>query len=408
MNDSPIIIGGGAAGYFAAINCAAHSDQASNKNRVILLEKSLQPLAKVRISGGGRCNVTHACFDPKSLIKFYPRGSQELLGPFNRFQPTDTINWFKERGVLLKTEEDGRMFPITDNSETIINCLQSEITRLKVDLRLGCGVEKIEKKDSLYTIHLYEGAPLTTHRLLIATGSSPRIYPILESLGHTIIPLVPSLFTFNIPDSPLLDLAGISINPVTVKILNTPFEYTGPLLLTHWGLSGPVILKLSAWGARYLHSVNYKSQISINWLPDQSENDLSNTIWSYKESFGRRQIGTETPFPLSKQLWKRLIECAKIDPEQKWLSLSKKELSLIISQLRSTQLSINGKTTYKQEFVTCGGVSLKEINFKRMESRISPGLFFAGEVLDIDGITGGFNFQNAWTTGWIAGESMVL
>lgn len=402
MNYSPIVIGGGAAGYFGAINCAKKHP----KHPVILLEKTLQPLAKVRISGGGRCNVTHACFDPKLLVKFYPRGSQELLGPFNRFQPLDTIRWFEERGVLLKTEEDGRMFPITDSSETIIDCLQKEASRLGVVIRTGCGVDNVEKKGSQYIVHLYDGTSLITDRLLMASGSSSKIYPILESLGHTIIPLVPSLFTFNIPDSPFLDLAGVSLQSVSIKISDTSLEYSGPLLLTHWGLSGPVVLKLSAWGARHLHAVNYKSGISINWIPGNSENEIQQIIWDYKETHGLRQIGTETPLDLPKQLWKRLIECAKLDPEQKWSALSKKQLMLLVAQVRDTRLNINGKTTYKQEFVTCGGVSLKEVNFKTMESKISPGLYFAGEILDIDGITGGFNFQNAWTTGWIAGEAL--
>ncbi len=397
-----IIIGGGAAGFFAAITCAKYN----SADRVILLEKTRVPLAKVRISGGGRCNVTHSCFDPKELVRFYPRGSQELLSAFTQFQPRNTLQWFEERGVELKTESDGRIFPQTDSSETIIDCLSREAHDTGVEILLERGVEKIESQNGGFILSLSNGETIEADRLLIATGSSTKIFPLLESLGHTITPLVPSLFTFNIPNSPFHDLAGTSVSDATLRLTGAALESSGPLLITHWGLSGPAVLKLSAWGARYLHEAAYREDISINWLSSYSEDELRRVIWEFKESHLSKMIGTDSPFELSRQLWKRLIELSQLDPDQKWSAFSKKQLVKLIEQLRNSKLALEGKTTYKQEFVTCGGVNLKEVDFRTMESRICPHLFFAGEVLNIDGITGGFNFQNAWTTGWIAGRSM--
>lgn len=400
-----IVIGGGAAGFFGAITCA----QAFPNHRVILLEKTRQLLAKVRISGGGRCNVTHACFDPAQLVKNYPRGHQELRGPFSRFQPRDTIEWFESRGVSLKTEEDGRMFPITDSSETIIHCLLQEAKRVNVDIRLEHGLQEIKRRASGgFLMELTNGQQLECDRLLMATGSAPKIYPLIEQLGHTVIPLVPSLFTFNLPQSPFLDLAGISVSPVSVRLPQFGFEQIGPLLLTHWGISGPAVLKLSAWAARELHSVDYQTQVVVNWLPLLSEEEVRQLLLTSKQSQAGRQMGTEAPVSLPKQLWKRLLTIVGISEEQRWAALSHKQLQSLLTQLRATTFHIQGKTTYKQEFVTCGGVALEEVNFKTMESRRCPGLYFAGEILNIDGITGGFNFQNAWTTGWIAGQSMGI
>jgi predicted Rossmann fold flavoprotein len=397
-----VIVGGGAAGFFAAIACA----QSFPAHRVILLEKTRQPLAKVRISGGGRCNVTHACFDPALLVRHYPRGSKELRGPFSRFQPKDTIEWFEKRGVPLKTEEDGRMFPTTDSSETIIACLYAEAKKAGVDLRLERGIQEIERHNQGFKLLLTNRETLFCDRLLMATGSAPKIYPLLEKLGHSIVPLVPSLFTFNVPDSPLQDLAGVSVSPVQAKIAETSLIQEGPLLITHWGFSGPAILKLSAWGARELHDKDYLATLLINWVPRYSEDELRQTLQKFKETYGARQMGSDYPLDLPRQLWRRFLQLVSIDLEQRWSALSKKQLSFLIAQLRNSSFAIQGKTTYKQEFVTCGGVCLDEVNFKTMESRLCPGLFFAGEILDIDGITGGFNFQNAWTTGWIAGQSM--
>lgn len=397
------VIGGGAAGFFGAITCA----QRHPEHRVLLLEKTRQVLAKVRISGGGRCNVTHACFDPALLVKNYPRGNKELRGPFSRFQPRDTIQWFESRGVMLKAEEDGRMFPITDESETIINCLLNEAKCVGVKLLLEHGIQDIHRLDTQgFDLELANGQSLKCDRLLIATGSASKIYPLLEKFGHTIVPLVPSLFTFNIPDSSFLDLSGVSIPSVLVRLPQWGLEQRGPLLFTHWGLSGPAILKLSAWGAREMHSVDYHTQVIINWIPDLSEGEIYNFLLDSKRKLAARQIGTDALFSLPKQLWKKLLFLAGISEELRWSTLSNKQLQDIIKQLSLTSLNIQGKTTYKQEFVTCGGIALEEVNFKTMESRRCPGLYFAGEVLNIDGITGGFNFQNAWTTAWIAGNSI--
>jgi predicted Rossmann fold flavoprotein len=398
-----IVVGGGAAGFFGAIICAQQFPQ----HRVLLLEKTRQLLAKVRISGGGRCNVTHACFEPAQLVKNYPRGYQELRGPFSRFQPLDTIQWFESRGVCLKTEKDGRMFPVTDSSETIIHCLVQEATRVGVEIFLEHGIQHISRNSSgCFLLELANGKKLECDRLLMATGSAPKMYPLLEKLGHTIVPLVPSLFTFNLPQSPFLDLAGIAMSSVSVRLPQFGFEQIGPLLLTHWGISGPAVLKLSAWAARELNSIDYQTQVVINWLPLLSSEELRNLLQKNKQDCSARQIGTEVPLALPKQLWKRLLTLSGISEDMRWAALSHKHMQSLIVQLRSTTLDIQGKTTYKQEFVTCGGVALDEVNFKTMESRLCPGLYFAGEILNIDGITGGFNFQNAWTTGWIAGHAI--
>lgn len=399
-----VIVGGGAAGFFASIACG----QFYPCHHVILLEKTRQLLAKVRISGGGRCNVTHSCFDPALLVRHYPRGGKELRGPFTRFQPKDTIHWFESHGAQLKTEEDGRIFPITDSSETIIQCLYKEANKAGVDIRLEKGVAGIEKADCKFHLTLADGEEIICDRLLMATGSTAKIYPLIEALGHSIIPLVPSLFTFNVPDSPLLDLAGIAVPHAQVKLPEIGFEQIGPVLITHWGFSGPAILKLSAWGARELHSLDYQTKLILNWIPDFSEEEGWQMIWRAKEQQAQKQISTEALFGLPKQLWKKLIHLTGIGPEQRWATLSKKQVNVLLNQLKSSSFKIQGKTTYKQEFVTCGGVSLDEVDFKTMESRLCKGLYFAGEILNIDGITGGFNFQNAWTTGWIAGLSMGM
>lgn len=398
------IIGAGAAGFFGAITCAI-----TNKNhRIILLEKNRQVLAKVRISGGGRCNVTHACFDPAALIQNYPRGGKELRGPFARFQPRDTIQWFESRKVPLKIESDGRMFPTTDSSETIAQCLIQEAKSQGVILRTECGVVACTKSENAgFLLTLTNNETLACDRLLIATGSSPKVHEWLTAIGHSIIPPVPSLFTFNIPNSPLNELAGISIPKVSLSIDNTPLQQTGPLLITHWGFSGPAVLKLSAWGARILHDMKYKANLLINWLPDFSPEDIKNTLISYRQNFAIRQVATESPFPIPKNLWKAFLTMANIPHETKWATFSNLQTKSLIQILQANSYHIDGKSTYKDEFVTCGGVNLKEINFKTMESRICPGLYFAGEVLDIDGVTGGFNFQNAWTTSWIAGNAMA-
>lgn len=396
------VIGGGAAGFFGALSCAQHYPQ----HRILILEKTRQVLAKVRISGGGRCNVTHACFDPALLVKNYPRGHKELRGPFSRFQPQDTIQWFKRRGVDLKTEEDGRMFPVTDQSETIIHCLLNEAKRVGIELLLEHGLQNIRRDSQKFILELANEQEIICDRLLMATGSAPKIYTMIEKLGHTVIPLVPSLFTFNIPDSPFLDLSGISVPSASIQLPQWNFEQQGPLLLTHWGLSGPAVLKLSAWAARELHEVDYRTQVLINWIPALSKDELRQFLQESKRKLAGRPIAKDPLFSLPKQLWKQLVNLAEISDDLRWSALSQKHMQNLMEKLHATLLNIQGKTTYKQEFVTCGGVALEEVNFKTMESKRCPGLYFAGEVLNIDGITGGFNFQNAWTTSWIAGQSM--
>ena len=411
------VIGGGAAGFFGAIAAALANPDAI----VTLLEAGRQPLTKVRISGGGRCNVTHACFDPALLVQYYPRGGKALHSPFNRFQPRDTVAWFESRGVELKTESDGRMFPITDNSETIVDCLFEAAKQLGVKIRIGMSVVGVKVQEQLpitndqlpitrqFEIELKAGGSLQCDRILLATGSNPIGYQIARSLGHHIEPPVPSLFTFNISDRRLEDLAGVSVDNVRLRLLiadKTALEQTGALLVTHWGLSGPAVLKLSAWGARLLHDCNYQTTLVINWLPQSNRENLRQQLLAVRSQLARRQIAANCPVLLPRRLWQQLVSYVGIDPEQKWAELSNKVLNQLIGELCEGKYQIQGKGVFKEEFVTCGGVSLKEVNFKTMESRIVPGLFFAGEILDIDGVTGGFNFQSAWTTAWIAGQGI--
>lgn len=397
-----IVIGGGAAGFFGAIRCAEQNPSA----KVILLEKTNQILTKVRISGGGRCNVTHACFDTLTLVKNYPRGKQELQGPFTCFGPKETIAWFEERGIILKIEEDGRMFPITDNSETIVNCLVKETKRLGVDVQFNKKVEKIERVEEGFKVFVRKESPFFCQSILLTTGGGGEGHALASSLGHTIIPPVPSLFTFNIPNSPLEPLAGISVADVKVSLPEFQLEQRGPLLITHWGFSGPAVLKLSAWGARKLHQVDYQTDVKINWLPYLSLDHLLKKIMEWRTIHAKKQVSTESPFDLPRNLWKVLVNLPNITPEQKWGQLSNKQAVELANKLHEDTYKVRGKTTYKQEFVTSGGVSLSEIKFKTMESLLCPKLFLAGEILDIDGVTGGFNFQAAWTTSWIAGTNV--
>lgn len=403
MKNEVIVIGGGAAGFFSAIACA----EANPSKKVLILEKNRQLLSKVRISGGGRCNVTHACFDPAALIKNYPRGHLALRGPFSRFQPRDTIQWFENRGVELKVESDGRMFPITDSSETIIQCLKNAARDADVEIQVESGIETILKKENGFEVTLSRGDVLECQNIVIASGSSPKIWQCLEQLGHQIVPPVPSLFTFNIPDSPLVELAGVSVPLAHVKILETDLEQTGPLLITHWGFSGPAILKLSAWGARILHQMDYRATLSINWLAELKSEELKELLTRFKEKNPAKQVSTESPLSLSKNLWKKFVTLAGIPADLRWSYLSKSQMQALLDKLNKDTYQIQGKSTNKDEFVTCGGVHLDEVNFKTMESKKCPGLYFAGEVLDVDGVTGGFNFQNAWTTGWIAGNAIA-
>ncbi len=397
-----VIIGGGAAGVFGALTCA----QFSKDRSVILLEKTRQLLAKVRISGGGRCNVTHAAFDPKTLITHYPRGSKELLGPFYVFQPRDTISWFESRGVKLKTEEDGRMFPITDSSETISDCLLTECRKLKIELRIEQKITSIEKTDEGFLIHMETGSPLFCDTLLLATGSSPQGLSWARALGHSIVPLVPSLFTFNVPSSPLLDLSGIAVPDAILSLKECGLKQRGPLLLTHWGFSGPAALKLSAWAARILHDTNYHAELLIHWLPNFSSQEIYEKLISIKNKKPLKNLENENLFSLPLNLWKKFLQISSIPHSTTLSNISNHALRILSQTLTQSSFPIAGKTTYKQEFVTCGGIQLKEVDFQTMQSRLVKGLYFAGEILDIDGVTGGFNFQNAWTTSWIAGKAM--
>lgn len=403
VNETVIVIGAGAAGYFGAIACS----EANPTCDVILLEKNRQILSKVRISGGGRCNVTHACFDPAELIKNYPRGGKELRGPFARFQPRDTIQWFESRGVPLKVEEDGRMFPVSDSSESIISCLVEEAKACGVELRTNANVVDVVKNDEHFQLTLANGETLSCEYLLFASGALTKSLEWLERLGHVPVSPVPSLFTFNIPKSPLHHLAGVSVPKVKLTLDGFSKSMEGPLLVTHWGFSGPAVLKLSAWAARYLHEVDYRADVRINWLPDLTMKDIKETLSGYKLAHGAKQVAGSYPFDLPKNLWKAFLDQANVPHDRRYSALSNPEQSALISLLSSSIYSIQGKTTYKEEFVTCGGIRLEEVNFKTMESKKCPGLFFAGEVLDIDGVTGGFNFQNAWTTAYIAGQSIA-
>ncbi len=398
-----VVIGGGAAGFFGAIACA----EANRNCHVVLLEKNRQLLTKVKISGGGRCNVTHACFEPAQLVQNYPRGGKELRGPFSRFQPRDTVHWFETRGVELKVESDGRMFPITDQSETIVHCLMQQAKAHAVEIRLEHAVVACEKEQEHFRLTLSNGETQFCDRLLVAAGGASKVQSWLEKLGHSLLPPVPSLFTFNIPNSPLNELAGISVAKVHVTIEGSDLQQTGPLLITHWGFSGPAVLKLSAWGARFLHDRHYRAVLKVNWLPDAGEDEIKQQLMDYRKQHPSRLVCSDAPCALPKNLWKALLDMAAIPPDLRWAIISKLHLQQIVQKLHACTFQIDGKSTYKDEFVTCGGVKLQEVNFKTMESRLCPGLYFAGEVLDIDGVTGGFNFQNAWTTAWLAGKAMA-
>ncbi|NEO46366.1 MAG: NAD(P)/FAD-dependent oxidoreductase [Moorea sp. SIO4A3] len=417
-NLNVVVIGGGAAGFFGAITCAT----THTHTNVTMLEASRHPLSKVRISGGGRCNVTHACFDPAQLVQAYPRGSKALRGAYTRFQPKDTIAWFGAHGVELKTEADGRMFPITDTSETIVDCLLQVAKRAGVTIRTSNPVKWISRQSSQhqtlgsrhqtpggFEIGLRNGETIKCDRVLVATGSNPLGYRWAKTLGHTIETPVPSLFTFNIPDSRLQDLAGVSVKQVCLKLPDagkTLKEQTGSLLITHWGLSGPAVLKLSAWGARVLHEHHYQMPLLVNWLPEYNPDRLRKLLLDVKSQLPRRFITTSCPIPIPKRLWVSLVTSVGVGSENRWAELSKKTVHQLVQELTQGRYLIQGKGVFKEEFVTCGGISLKEVNFKTMESRQCPGLYFAGEILDIDGITGGFNFQSAWTTGWLGGQGI--
>jgi len=401
MKKKLIIIGGGAAGYFAAINAA----ELNPNLEVIILEGSNKVLQKVKVSGGGRCNVSHACFTPNELVEFYPRGEKELLGPFHQFMTGDTMEWFENRGVSLKIEDDNRVFPESNSSQTIIDCFLEGANNSGVTLKLSTRVEAFEKIGEQFEIKTNSGNFIADY-LLVASGSNTKVWNIISELGHTIIEPVPSLFTFNIEDNRLMDIPGISVPKATVKVLNSKLEEQGPLLITHWGLSGPGILKLSAWGALELFEKNYQFEIEVNWLSKKYETVLE-FLKSEKQKNTKKQIILRSVFEdVSKRLWEKFVLAAEISETTQWAQLNNKQLENLAKQLTQSVFKVNGKSTFKDEFVTAGGVDLKEINFKRFESKLHKNLFFAGEVLNIDAVTGGFNFQNAWTSGWIVANSI--
>jgi predicted Rossmann fold flavoprotein len=401
QNFNIIVVGGGAAGFFTAINIV----EKNPKLKVAILERGAEVLQKVRISGGGRCNVTHACFEPNELVKFYPRGEKELRGPFHQFCSGDTIEWFERHGVELKIEEDGRMFPISNSSQTIIDCFLQATQKLGIKVLTGQSVQSIFKKDGVWKVET-QSEHYLAEKLILATGSNPKIWEMLQNFGHAIVSPVPSLFTFNIKDSRIKELPGVAAN-VSVKVKDTKLNSTGPLLITHWGMSGPAILKLSAWGARILHDKNYQFTIYINWLNDVDVEDAEKILKELKQEQAKKAVSKKSPFEFPNRLWESLVLAAGIESQTKWADVSKIQLQKLAHELTNASFQVNGKSTFKEEFVTAGGIDLKEINFKTMESKLHQNLYFAGEIVNIDAITGGFNFQNAWTSGFIVASAIV-
>jgi predicted Rossmann fold flavoprotein len=396
-----IIIGGGAAGYFTAIT----AKEANPNLEVIILEKGNDVLQKVKISGGGRCNVTHACFEPKELVKFYPRGEKELLGPFHTFMTGDTFEWFENKGVPLKIESDNRVFPEANTSQAIIDCFQNAVDKLNIKVLTNHGVNSVNQQNGKWVIKTKEKV-FEADTLVVAAGSSKKVWDLCKTLDHSIIDPVPSLFTFNIKDKRLTDLLGISVPNATVNIIGTKLEASGPLLITHWGMSGPAVLKLSAFGARILAEKNYQYNVEVNWLSRPTDKIL-NVLLNLKKKEPRKTVILKSPFTeISKRLWERFVKFSDINETHNWADLNNRQLENLANQLTKGIFNANGRTTFKDEFVTAGGVALKEINFKRFESKQHKNLFFVGEVLNIDAVTGGFNFQNAWTGGFIAGKAI--
>ena len=405
MREKLVVIGGGAAGFFCAINAARLNPNLD----ICILEKSNKLLAKVKVSGGGRCNTTHACFELPELVQKYPRGQNFLKKTFHWFNTTDTIEWFASRGVDLKTEADGRMFPASNDSQTIIDCLLKEADKYKVQVHIHTAVEKITVNDAGVFLLQTTNKTIEANYVCVATGGFPKAhqFEFITNLGHTIEAPVPSLFTFNMPGNPITELMGVSVPEAQVKIAGSKITATGPLLITHWGMSGPAILKCSAWGARELSNLGYAFTIRVNWIPTYAEQDLR-TAWPLiRSEQGNTKIGGRNPFELPGRLWLHLLDVCGIDAGGSWATLTAAAQNKLITALTAFECKVSGKTTFKDEFVTCGGIKLSEIDANTMQSKLVKGLYFAGEIMDIDGITGGFNFQNAWTSGWIAAKSIA-
>lgn len=397
-----IVVGGGASGFFTALNLA---EQKPNL-RIAILERGKEVLAKVKISGGGRCNVTHACFVPNVLTKFYPRGERELRGPFSTFCTGDVMQWFDDRGVALKIEDDGRVFPESDNSQTIIDCFLEEAQQVNIKISTQTIVQNIVKADGIWQVSTSKDTYSCKH-LVMATGSNTKIWDLCTSFGHSIVAPVPSLFTFNTKDDRLQNLMGVSAPMVSLKVKNSTLKANGPLLITHWGLSGPAILRLSAWGARELFDKSYQFELVVNWTNDFVFDEVLDELMENKTESPKKTIAKYPQYNLTHRLWQQLVKAADISETLTWADVTKKQLVKLAEQLTQCTFAINGKSTFKEEFVTAGGIELKEINFKTMESKLIENLYFTGEVLNIDAITGGFNFQNAWTTGFLAAQSIT-
>lgn len=400
-----VVIGGGAAGFFCAVNAARMNPLL----QVIIVEKSSKLLSKVKVSGGGRCNVTHHCFSIGEMIKKYPRGNSFLKKAFHHFFTTDTIEWFKERGVGLKAEEDGRMFPVTDSSQTIINCLVAEANKYNVEVLMNREGDELKVENGKWIVQIKNDKPVAADYVCIASGGYPKAiqFDWLKKLGHTIEEPVPSLFTFNMPGNSITELMGVVADDAIVKINGTKLSSQGPLLVTHWGLSGPAVLKLSAFAARELADANWHFTINVNWAGDYNENTAREKLQSTRFETAAKKIINTNPFNLPQRLWQYLLKESGINEDLRWADLPAKEQNKLIKNICTQAFEVKGKTTFKEEFVTAGGISLDEIDYNTMQSKIVPNLFFAGEVINVDGVTGGFNFQNAWTTGWIAAKAIA-
>lgn len=396
-----IMIGGGAAGFFTAINLA----EKNASLKIAILERGKEVLSKVRISGGGRCNVTHACFNADDLTGYYPRGHKELRGPFHTFAAADTVKWFQQHGVLIKKENDGRMFPQANTSQAVIDCFIRLQQSLHIQLFTGENVLSIQRDNDNWHLHTQQNT-FTAKAICIASGSSPAMWKLLQQLGHTIVPPVPSLFTFNCKDERIIHLPGVAAD-ASISIKNTRLHSSGPLLITHWGMSGPAVLKLSAWGARILHDLDYAFTLIVNWLPAEDVESALQKLKALKQQQAQKAVIAKSPFAIPNRLWESLVHAASINKQTRWADVSKVQLQQLAQQLCQSSFNIKGKSTFKEEFVTAGGIDLKEIDFKTMRSKVLPNIYFAGEVLNIDAVTGGFNFQNAWTDGYIAALAMA-
>ena len=403
-NKQVAIIGGGAAGFFCAINLAAQRSDLD----IHIFEKNQELLGKVKVSGGGRCNITHQCYDPVELASYYPRGGKELLGPFHKFQPADTIEWFEKKGIDIHAEEDGRMFPVSNSSQTIIDCFMQEATKYNVRIHTGHGLQTLQRNAKKWMLGFLNGRSFSADALLIATGSSHHMWKLLTACQHQIVPPVPSLFTFHIQDARIYGLMGISVPEASITLEGSQLETRGPLLITHWGMSGPAVLKLSAWAARQMAELQYRFPIRVNFLAAMDTDAFLKWIREQRSHQPRKHVHNTAPEELPARLWKQLCVYSSISEATNWADLNKHQTETLTLAVTASQFQVKGKSTFKEEFVTCGGVKLAQVDMRTMESKLQPGLYFAGEVLDIDAVTGGFNFQAAWTTAFLAASDIAI